>query len=476
VAARRLSSAVQNFTCSAATFLQSVRLSLAATTISPERLGVVGPSALSDYAYARASEIVKFGAVEPFAEIPVVVEAWAQKPDDTSKTSLVACVNRTPVTADISAARDKLDIDAFGCGLSHTIATAPIAARFQIVINVISPYVPITSDGKEPDLLPFLDSVGSAVQKAVRKAHRPASAGERPRGSIYDAHRRETIPLGTLMIEEYERPIWLYNKLIHIEKEGFSEALKEVSWAERHDCALSSTKGFTTRAIRDLVDKLAEHDEPVTVFLVTDADAYGTMIYQTFQEATKARGARKVKIEHLGLHPWDAIADGLEVEDIPAGEKRKAVAGYVLQRDQEYPNEAPGGTSWEEWLQTHRIELNAMTTPQFIAWLDRKMAEYQERRQERYNAGKLLPPADVIAQELEDQLEAHVRSITIERILREADLEGQVDEALSKIERPRSAMLANGIREMFKTEPEQEWRAYIERVVAKICDDPGDPI
>ena len=36
---------------------------------------------------------------------------------------------------------------------------------------------------------------------------------------------------------------------------------------------------------------------------------------------------------------------------------------------------APDGNTWDDRLQTHRVELNAMTTPQFIAWLDRKMAE-----------------------------------------------------------------------------------------------------
>ena len=117
-----------------------------------------------------------------------------------------------------------------------------------------------------------------------------------PRGSIYHPHKGQTITLGTLMVEEYERPAWIFNKLVYIEKEGFTEALKDEGWPERHDCAPMSSKGFTTRAARDLVDKLAEHDEPVTIFCVHDADAYGTMIYQTFQEATKARGARKIKI------------------------------------------------------------------------------------------------------------------------------------------------------------------------------------
>ena len=128
-----------------------------------------------------------------------------------------------------------------------------------------------------------------------------------PRGSIYHPHSGETITLGTLMVEEYERPPWAFNKLIYIEKEGANEALKEVGWPERHDCSPMSSKGFSSQRRPRFDDKLAEHDEPVNVFCATDADAYGTMIYQTFQEATKARGARKIKIVHLGLHPWEAI-------------------------------------------------------------------------------------------------------------------------------------------------------------------------
>ena len=42
-----------------------------------------------------------------------------------------------------------------------------------------------------------------------------------PRGSIYHPHRGETITLGTLMVEDYERPVWTFNKVVYIEKEGF---------------------------------------------------------------------------------------------------------------------------------------------------------------------------------------------------------------------------------------------------------------
>src|SRR5262249_42317556 len=264
-----------------------------------------------------------------------------------------------------------------------------------------------------------------------------------PRGSIYHPHRNEMITLGTLMVEEYDRPAWTFNKLLYIEKEGFSEALRAVRWGERHDCALMSSKGFSTRAARDLIDKLAEHDEPVTVFCVHDADASGTMIYQTLQEETKARGARKVTIINLGLEPHEAVAMGLEVETIEEAHRFRPVADYAC--------------DWEDWLQTQRVELNAMTTRQFIEWLDSKMAAH----------GKLIPPAEVLEIELDTRIKSKVRASITERILREAGSEEQVAAAIAAVKKPAAPALRQGIEEMFEREPEREWRDHIEEVAAE---------
>jgi hypothetical protein len=274
-----------------------------------------------------------------------------------------------------------------------------------------------------------------------------------PRGSIYHPHRCETVTLGTLMVENYERPPWTYNNSIYIEKEGFSEALKEERWAERHDCAMLSSKGFTTRAARDLVDKLAKHNEPVTIFCIHDADAFGTMIYQTFQEETKARRARKIKIVNFGLEPREALAMGLEVETVPAGDRRKAVADYAA----EHPCRGAEGT-WTNWLQTKRVELNAMSTPEFIVWLDGKMSAY----------GKLIPPADVIDSELNQSLQAKVRAAITERILREAGFENQVVATIAAIDRPTPAILMDGIQDLFRREPDRQWRDHIEAIAREL--------
>src|SRR5262249_38241834 len=83
-----------------------------------------------------------------------------------------------------------------------------------------------------------------------------------PRWSIHHPHQGEKITLGTPMVQRYERPAWTFNKLLCVEKEGFSEMLKDERWGEKHDCAIMSSKGFSPRAARDLIDKLVEHDQP----------------------------------------------------------------------------------------------------------------------------------------------------------------------------------------------------------------------
>ena len=407
----------------ATTLLMTARRS--ARPVSPERLGHLGHAAFPAFHYAKEQNIAVFGS-QPQAEIPFVVESWARKnqfrfKDRGDDLEIDILINRTPSASEVSAWRDGArDLCLQGSGLAHYWQDSPKTGTYTLTVNITTPYCPITSDGKEPDLGPFASTILNAVATAMRKAQRAApkdkkisqkdvvlanldaviasvsgdgeyrfntrqifyqlrpivleETGEElklgnytaiitdyedehgeiagmyrePRGSIYHPHRDEDIALGTLTVEEYERPVWTFNKLVYIEKEGFSEALKADGWPERHDCALMSSKGYTTRAARDLVDKLAEHDEPVTIFCVHDADAYGTMIFQTFQEATKARGARKITITNLGLESWEAIAAGLEVETVPASEKHKAVADYVRDRDD--------GEHWANWLQTQRPE------------------------------------------------------------------------------------------------------------------------
>ena len=499
----------------AARLLEAARA--AAKPANPKRLGAIGPGAFPGRAYAIAYGSAPFGS-RLRADVPVAVEVWASQ---ATGNVVAASVNRTPIAGEMALQRDKSEVNLFGCGLRHTVAKAPKELKFNVWLNITAPYMPITSDGKEPDVRPFLAVISAAMAKAIRKVRRPGAGvvsqkdvvldhleevieavsggalryrfnsrqlfyalrpivkeetdkelqignfqgilddyekehGEialmyrEPRGSITHPHRDETIALGTLMVEKYVRPAWCFNKLLYIEKEGAQEALKQDHWLERHDCAVMSSKGFSTRAARDLIDKLVAHGEPVEVFCAHDADASGTMIYQTLQEETRARGARKIRIINIGLEPWEAVEMGLEVETIEEKDRRKPVAEYI----------ADHVGDWKEWLQTRRIELNAMTTPQLIEWLDQKM--------EAFGAGKLIPPAEVLEEYLAQRAKKKVRAEITERILREEDLDGQVAAAMAALELPDGDVLARGIEQLFEDQPDAEWRDHVEAIAKEL--------
>src|SRR5262249_50773433 len=72
----------------------------------------------------------------------------------------------------------------YGCGIGYSIAAAPKDKHFSITLNVITPYVPITSDGKAPNLEIFLDDSERAAGSAVRKAHIPGAKGTGIKGVV----------------------------------------------------------------------------------------------------------------------------------------------------------------------------------------------------------------------------------------------------------------------------------------------------
>jgi hypothetical protein len=137
----------------------------------------------------------------------------------------------------------------------------------------------------------------------------------------------------------------------------------------------------------------------------------------------------------------------LEVEtlEVETNARRKPVANYVRQYED---------GDWDEWLQTHRVELNAMTTPELIDWLDRKMHEF--------GAGKLIPPADVLEEDLAERTREKVRAAIADRILREAGLDAQVEAAMAALELPDGDELARGVAQLFEDQPDAEWRDHIE--------------
>lgn len=501
-----------------------------AKAVKPARLGLVGKTEGLPSNYAKTSGtfslVSDHGINRPQAEIPFVVEAWVELSEESS---ILGHVNRTPICYDFNATHNKKTVDLWGCGLNREF---PVGQKPMLIwFNVITPFIEITSNSKEPDFTLMRDQIYDVIQKAINRAKRNApehaidgetnsktksakevvlsnmkyaiekasGGGEYrfaqrqlyyvirpfvkeatgkelryknfetiitdyeaengdikgiyrdPRGIVHIPHLNQDIPLGTLSVEEYKRPEWVFNKILFIEKEGFFEALKGVKWPERNDCALMTSKGQPTRAARDLLDLLSKEGEEITIFAIHDADCAGSIIYQTLQEGTRARPGLKVEVINLGLEAWEAIELMLEVEDTEYTD-RKAVAEYV-------PKE------WHDWLQKHRIELNAFTTKQFIDWLDAKMA--------LHGARKLIPPDEVLIDRLKTDIQHVLRDSITERILMEANIDQLTEDAYTALEpeiNEQAAQIRDNVTTSLHERPERHWSAPVKSLSERLIE------
>jgi hypothetical protein len=487
--------------------------------VRPERLGSVGPR-LAFTGYAIRKGAIDIGGRVPQATIPFVVEAWAV-PAGGGAGDAKLLINGTPSVSELKVYFGKdMRVFGCGLGHRAKVAKGEykieiniIAPHFPItndgkspdlsllVENVVEAMqkaingahraMPATPVGERPTQKSIvLANLDAAIDKAsggrkfrfnprqIYYVLRPivqAALGvalsegnfaqiitdyetehgdiklmyRDPRGTLYHPHIGQDISLGTIAVEQYKRPEWTFNKILYIEKEGWFETLKDVRWPERNDCALLTSKGFSTRAVRDLLDLLGDDPEPITVFCIHDADAAGGLIYQTLQGETKARGRRRVEVINLGLEPWEAIEMGLDVETIEKRDRASPVPDYITDRED--------GAHWCGWLQRHRVELNAMSTPQFIAWLDSKMLGHR----------KIVPPSEVISMLMSARLEEILRTEITDRILEEADVDQQVADALVNVEMPD--IENETLHIWLEANQGSLWKTWVDDLAAKIA-------
>lgn len=319
----------------------------------------------------------------------------------------------------------------------------------------VRPYV-ISIAGKEPDynyfckVLTDYENVVGDVEGLYRD----------PRGVLYHPHTGEEIPIGTLAVNDYARPEWTFNKILYSEKEGFFTILKKVKFPERFDCALLTSKGYASRAVKDLFDLLGETDEEIQFFCIHDADSAGTKIFETLSAATRSHRGTKVTVTNLGLDPWEALEMGLEVENVADSDRRRPVAGYVERNPISPKSYGYDNYDWESWLQEYRVELNAMTTPQFLEWLESKM--------EAYGVGKVVPTEEVLQSTYVETQEALVRSKLLESVLSEVGFEEMVANAVNELGSAGDlSELVDNVRKGLTDNMEAHWS----RVVRDIASD-----
>ena len=209
------------------------------------------------------------------------------------------------------------------------------------------------------------------------------------RGSFIEPHTDREVAIGTLEVRNYlqhrgvkktelgglrEEPQFptygpenRYRAILFIEKEGFDPLLRAAQIAQRFDIAMMSTKGMSTTAARQLLDQLSPRVEQILV--LHDFDVSGFTIFGTLaSDSRRYQFRNKVRIVDIGLRLADVEALDLQSEPVSVSGKWASRAETLAQY----------GATGEEiaFLRDQRVELNAMTSRQFVDHLEAKFAEH----------------------------------------------------------------------------------------------------
>jgi Protein of unknown function C-terminus (DUF2399) len=304
------------------------------------------------------------------------------------------------------------------------------------------------------------------------------------RGHFREPHTGHALGLGTVEVRQYimqwQRclaprladltiphqirtvgPWHRYRYALFVEKEGFDALLEQARLAERYDLALMSTKGMTVTAARHLVERLSQAG--VTILVLHDFDKYGLEILQKFTTDTRRYQYTDVPtVIDLGLRLAEALQMGLESEPVPYRSKKdpreslracgasEEECAFLVER---YELRHPWDDEPVAW-HGQRIELNAMTSRQFLDWLEEKL--------QAAGVAKVVPDADTLTR-------------AYQHLTRVADLQDTIDAALAEPAPPVEVPddLEAQIRERI-TETATAWDEALWDVVAERRHDTPD--
>jgi hypothetical protein len=254
------------------------------------------------------------------------------------------------------------------------------------------------------------------------------------RGHLAEPHTGTSFGLGTLEVRNYigdwtddcpeeldelklphsyptSGPANRYQFALFVEKEGFGPLLERARIQERFDIAIMSTKGMSVTAARRLIDDLSQRG--VTILVLRDFDRSGFSIVHTMHtDSRRYKYRSRPKIIDLGLRLQDVRALRLPSEPVEYRNAKKDPR-IRLRECGATPAECKflvddrGTGAW----QGRRVELNALTSPRWVAFVERKLV--------RAGVRKLVPSDEVLAS-------AYARAYRIARV------QAALDEAVAE--------------------------------------------
>jgi hypothetical protein len=245
-----------------------------------------------------------------------------------------------------------------------------------------------------------------------------------------------------------------------VEKEGFDPLLERAQIAERYDVAPMSTKGMSVVAARQLVEDLCR--EGVTLLVLHDFDKSGFSIVQTLRANTRRfKYTKPPEVIDLGLRLGDVRTMGLDAEPVEyrsnVDPRENLRASGATEAECDFLVHHGGAGYW----QGERVELNAMTTVEFIAWLKEKL--------QAVGVEKVVPPEDALTaayrklmrvDHLQQALEAAQETLPeAEAIAVPPDLAQQIRDRIAGTDQPWDAALWAIIQEQRHADKEDGTQA-----------------
>ena len=284
------------------------------------------------------------------------------------------------------------------------------------------------------------------------------------RGHFTEPHTGREIELGTLAVrgyvESYSKqelvegsfagpridthgPEGRFGGIVYIEKEGFEPLLEQARIAEQFDLAVMSCKGMSVTAARELVDQTCARFK-VPLYILHDFDISGFSIATTLHKSN-----RRFKFSTVSGEDFKVVDLGLRFADIGRLGREPVSLDPKKEIAQRERLKINGATELEIGflLGGHRVELNAMTSRQFIDFLESKLIDHRVR--------KVIPDAKGLA----DAYRLFARGARMKQVVEAAMA------AMAKQEIATPINLERRVKAHLRAYPESSW----DEAVALIC-------
>lgn len=283
------------------------------------------------------------------------------------------------------------------------------------------------------------------------------------RGRLIEPHTDEQVPLGTLEVHDYLRDVashevgeFDFNKafdvsyptkgaadrfsaVLFIEKEGFNELFKAVKLAERYDIAIMSSKGQSVVAARKLVDHLCQKNEGVPLLVLHDFDKAGLEIAQNLTSVSQAAvDTHRVRYEFT--NDINVIDLGVRLADVEEWHLESEDVGFKG----DFGPDTIATPEEQEFLRgNQRVELNAFTSADFIAFIEGKL--------KKHGIKKVIPADDVLESAYRRAYQIALINEKVSTFVKEAADKAEA----TKI--PTGAGIRRNIAWLLKADPTQAW-------------------